>query len=100
MPRYKPVIKIDKEDKVGYRILNGLSREREYIVDNIDSHKKGLLSHIGRNTKVLKPDYPIIWHNSDRSNGKRLLKLPPSIEIEETQGTNQVFFKFKRRTIL
>lgn len=102
MPRYKPIIAIDKKDTVGYRILNGLAKNREYVLKDGGMDKRSLLTNIGRSTRSLEPNHPIIWHSADhvKHNGIRLLKLPPGIELEEKQGNNKVFFEFKRRRII
>jgi hypothetical protein len=96
---YKPIIKIDKTDDVSYRILNGLAKNREYLIEKIDDHKRGLLIKIGQSTQSLEPEYPVIWHSPSRFNDKRFLKLPPEITIDEEPTDKNIFFKFKRRSI-
>jgi len=102
MPKYEPVVKIDKHDEVGYRILNGLKVNREYLIKDGGLNKRSLLINIGRSTRSLKPKHPVVWHSADhvKDNGIRLLKLPPGIEIEEEHGNNKIFFRFKRRQII
>lgn len=101
MPKYEPVIKIDKDDAVGYRILNGLSKNREYVIVGMDSRKENLLKNIGKSTSSFNVEYPVVWHTANRGHReKRLLKLPPNIEINEEQGNGKIFFKFKRRRII
>jgi len=95
--RFKPVIEIDKKDFTKYRILNGLSKNREYHIKKMDKDKAGLLISIGRKTNPLKPDHPIIWHTSgSRHDSNRFLKLPPNIELIEKHGIDKIFFYPKR----
>lgn len=102
MLKYKPIITIDKKDIVSYRILNGLKVNREYVIKDGGIDKRSLLINIGRSTRALEPNHPVIWHSADhvKDNGIRLLKLPPNMEIEEKQGNDKIFFKFKHRQIL
>ena len=101
MPKYKPVIKIDKDDTIGYRILNGLKVNREYLMNGMNPRKENLLKNIGKSTKSFNVEYPVVWHTANRGHReKRLLKLPPEIEIDEQQGVDKIFFTFKRRRLI
>lgn len=101
LARYKPVIEIDKNDEVGYRILNGLKVNREYHVKNLDQHKRGLLVKIGQSTSNIESSHPVIWHPSIRNKQERYIKLPPEIEIKQEKITSKkILFPVKRRKIV
>jgi hypothetical protein len=101
MPKYKPVIEVDKKDDARYRILNGLSKNREFIINNVDDEKYELLKKIGKSTSAFNLEYPIVWHTANRGNReKRLLKLPPELDLDEIPGDNKFFFRFRRRSII
>jgi hypothetical protein len=101
MPKYKPVIEIDKHDEVGYRILNGLSKNHEYVIHNLNAQSQDILHKIGIHTSSFNLEYPVVWHTANRSHReKRFLKLPPELEIDEEQGNNKVFFRFRKRSIV
>jgi len=96
--KYKPVIEIDKNDTIRYRILNGLSKNREYHINSLNDEKRVLLKRIGQTVAELKPDFPVVWHTSrSRHDDKRFLKLPPNIKLIEEKGRNKIFFKWKTR---
>ena len=99
MASYKPIVKIDKKDEIGLRILSGLAKNREYIIEKVDAHKRGLLTKIGQSSQSLEPSYPVIWHSPSRMSEKRFLKLPPEIVIEEEHTDRNIFFRFRKRDI-
>jgi len=97
MTVYKPVIEISKTDITCNRILDGLIKNREYHINNITPEKKNLLVKIGIGIKPLNLEYPIIWYTPKaKHNGKRLLKLPPNLEIIKEIGEKKICYQFRR----
>lgn len=105
MPKYKPVIEVKKEDTALYNVMKGLTKKREYLIDNYTPEKQDILIKIGRQSEKLLQDnildYPLIWHTANRKNqDKRLIRLPPNVKLEEIPGEKIITFHFKRRQII